>query len=190
MSSAPTSTPDHPRACGANVADWAALSAVAGSSPRVRGKRSRGWLRVSMSRIIPARAGQTGRPSMRTSAHTDHPRACGANGEPAKRLHITPGSSPRVRGKPRQWWDEHHAEQIIPARAGQTHCLERVVFETPDHPRACGANTCNDSCNSPRIGSSPRVRGKLTAVASIRDRVRIIPARAGQTPSPSSPRRT
>ena len=50
---------DHPRACGANVADWAALSAVAGSSPRVRGKHRSHTICYLLARIIPARAGQT-----------------------------------------------------------------------------------------------------------------------------------
>ena len=50
-----------------------------------------------------------------------------------------------------------------------------------DHPRACGANA--SECSDPDCvgGSSPRMRGKLTANAVIRLTMRIIPAHAGQT---------
>ena len=50
---------DHPRACGANIRQRHYALLVAGSSPRMRGKR-RGMLPCSISiRIIPAHAGQT-----------------------------------------------------------------------------------------------------------------------------------
>ena len=70
---------DHPRACGANSAQRFRQSMRAGSSPRMRGKRTTNAGMCSVPRIIPAHAGQTrffrffpGRPA-------DHPRACGAN---------------------------------------------------------------------------------------------------------------
>ena len=52
-------TPDHPRACGANVAPSVAAVRRSGSSPRMRGKLiiSRGHGHAL--RIIPAHAGQT-----------------------------------------------------------------------------------------------------------------------------------
>ena len=50
-----------------------------------------------------------------------------------------------------------------------------------DHPRACGANGMAPTMNTRLHGSSPRVRGKLRDGEAQIVRVRIIPARAGQT---------
>ena len=50
-----------------------------------------------------------------------------------------------------------------------------------DHPRACGANLNAVAGGNADTGSSPRVRGKLAAVARMMGTPRIIPARAGQT---------
>ena len=51
--------PDHPRACGANSAVQDCALTLAGSSPRVRGKPLVRVVHAFLSRIIPARAGQT-----------------------------------------------------------------------------------------------------------------------------------
>ena len=51
--------PDHPRACGENAANSAAINIPKGSPPRVRGKHNKGQSSVSDSRITPARAGKT-----------------------------------------------------------------------------------------------------------------------------------
>ena len=92
-------TPDHPRACGANVDVSFAVIWCAGSSPRVRGKPRAKTCRRLEGRIIPARAGQTlTRPSDGVEG-TDHPRACGANSAVFLILSMEAGSSPRVRGK-------------------------------------------------------------------------------------------
>ena len=50
-----------------------------------------------------------------------------------------------------------------------------------DHPRACGANYNGTYSTFDDLGSSPRMRGKLTADAGDTHSRRIIPAHAGQT---------
>ena len=50
-----------------------------------------------------------------------------------------------------------------------------------DHPRACGANFRPVSRGCSRFGSSPRVRGKRCKLRQLKQQIRIIPARAGQT---------
>ena len=172
---------DHPRACGANLFGFWVASRWDGSSPRVRGKLHRFPLRSFRVRIIPARAGQTDAYRIDDYEHPDHPRACGANGQ----HHTTPGSatgsSPRVRGK----LDPAHVyalyRRIIPARAGQTGWFMLAGTVCPDHPRACGANRSASLCDAFQSGSSPRVRGKHVSCFTMRDCLRIIPARAGQT---------
>ena len=86
--------------------------------------------------------------------------------------------------------------RIIPAHAGQTCSLRAVCVGLTDHPRACGANLLKIVSYEPHIGSSPRMRGKLTGHAIIHGGRRIIPAHAGQTfparsnrcPPPDHPR--
>ena len=58
-SPAAMSTPDHPRACGANIISAAFYFAYFGSSPRMRGKHGGQTVTVEYMRIIPAHAGQT-----------------------------------------------------------------------------------------------------------------------------------
>ncbi len=112
--------PDHPRACGANTSMSASPLRVIGSSPRVRGKPRAGMRPRLAHRIIPARAGQTCRPSRNGTGRTDHPRACGANQAAGLNAGILGGSSPRVRGKRVDEFENLPPVRIIPARAGQT----------------------------------------------------------------------
>mgnify|MGYP007014471797 CR=1 FL=1 len=174
---------DHPRACGANSAsDWVEAWRT-GSSLRVRGKRldiRRGQFR---ERIIPARAGQTCRAWIRPWSRPDHPRACGANEQEWVGAPERCGSSPRVRGKPALVIVMMHPPRIIPARAGQTSTRGVPSTSTSDHPRACGANGWPRHNIKAQNGSSPRVRGKQHQWPKPCSPLRIIPARAGQTPS-------
>ena len=51
------------------------------------------------------------------------------------------------------------------------------------HPRACGENHADIFKGVCEIGSSPRMRGKLTGITAPRLRCRLIPAHAGKTGS-------
>ena len=69
----------HPRVCGENAARSVYALCTAGSSPRVRGKRTSGPRRRGWRGLIPACAGKTlvshvGGPRIRA-----HPRVCGEN---------------------------------------------------------------------------------------------------------------
>ena len=173
--------PDHPRACGANDAGDVVLPMQIGSSPRVRGKLQIVSEERHISRIIPARAGQTSSAMSLSSRATDHPRACGANTPRTLSASHSNGSSPRVRGKQKFDTTQIARLRIIPARAGQTSSAMSLSSRATDHPRACGANSLLDSISFAPLGSSPRVRGKRSRSHSMRFRWRIIPARAGQT---------
>ena len=111
---------DHPRACGANLlANMVALM-LCGSSPRMRGKLGGLPQRHEYVRIIPAHAGQTVSPCLRSANSPDHPRACGANSDLRACFAVRTGSSPRMRGKPHVRPDRPGWRRIIPAHAGQT----------------------------------------------------------------------
>ena len=174
-------SPDHPRACGANSDGHRGEWGPDGSSPRVRGKRTSSPRCGIGGRIIPARAGQTRCLVSERQVSPDHPRACGANAVGCPRCRGVRGSSPRVRGKPHGLAIPGVQVRIIPARAGQTSPPIMVYGWPTDHPRACGANYCSARLKSRAHGSSPRVRGKPDRVVRVPDVGRIIPARAGQT---------
>ena len=178
--------PDHPRSCGANAVGRAALVFRRGSSPLVRGQLRRSNRRRWRSRIIPARAGPTWIRPTWSRTWTDHPRSCGANRAPTTSSSTGCGSSPLVRGQLVVLVGLPGVGRIIPARAGPTGPNRRPEHRNQDHPRSCGANRAS---SSPRVqirGSSPLVRGQRRYSELPHIRWRIIPARAGPTPLPSS----
>ena len=156
--------------------------AASGSSPRMRGKPLRHHPKRPPLRIIPAHAGQTVRCRRRCRWRSDHPRACGANGQIVDGVHCCSGSSPRMRGKPSARGMGSAHTRIIPAHAGQTQSRPHPRHPATDHPRACGANNHGRFQITHRTGSSPRMRGKRGFRHLRKDTVRIIPAHAGQTP--------
>ena len=174
-------TPDHPRACGANVTSGSPAAYERGSSPRMRGKRDAEKRRVHRERIIPAHAGQTTRVYRKHVETADHPRACGANRRCAMVRQLAYGSSPRMRGKLSPTTSRYNFPRIIPAHAGQTAPYVHRTFCRADHPRACGANGGANCRRWHAIGSSPRMRGKPRLCTAAISALRIIPAHAGQT---------
>ena len=154
--------------------------APAGSSPRVRGTRSRSSMRPPRRWFIPACAGNTRwppkprRPSTwfipacagNTAAARPipaptpvHPRVCGEH-EQAQSPHRQPGgSSPRVRGTLRRYAGERSRQRFIPACAGNTRSSEPSSPSAPVHPRVCGEHPAPVRVMERTNGSSPRVRG-------------------------------
>ncbi len=147
----------------------------------MRGKPLKGFDVFLNVRIIPAHAGQTPISGLRTTSTSDHPRACGANWNPASYRFCHCGSSPRMRGKPRLPNRRHQRRRIIPAHARQTGSVIVAIATTSDHPRACGANGFGYRDGVMVDGSSPRMRGKLFLRVGQGRVLRIIPAHAGQT---------
>ena len=106
---------------------------------------------------------------------------CGENSTLIARLGGDWGSSPRVRGKPRPHRRILGVLRLIPACAGKTLSSKSRARVTSAHPRMCGENTFPFSSCIEMLGSSPRVRGKLSEVLHAIRRVRLIPACAGKT---------
>ena len=86
-----------------------------------------------------------------------------------------------MRGKRGDGSSSRRAGRIIPAHAGQTWFKAGDAINSPDHPRACGANKHDARSSLPLAGSSPRMRGKPMVERIHIDFPRIIPAHAGQT---------
>ena len=157
-------------------------SRIAGSSPRMRGKPGLGRLRPGRAGLIPAHAGKTLRPTALSSSSGAHPRACGENPKPSRLPCLPHGSSPRMRGKPRNRIRRLVRTGLIPAHAGKT-CLIALRLESDRaHPRACGENNLLQERMKTVQGSSPRMRGKPQTVNNITGDTGLIPAHAGKTP--------
>ena len=110
----------HPRGCGADPGFDLNDTGTWGSSPRVRGRQPRRFVRPDSGGLIPAGAGQTVRPWTARRRAWAHPRGCGAD-RSTRQFHISVwGSSPRVRGRPATATPENPPEGLIPAGAGQT----------------------------------------------------------------------
>ena len=171
----------HPRRCGENF--YNALDHIpnAGSSPQVRGKRSRRWVVSISHRLIPAGAGKTRLSCSITQVWTAHPRRCGENQLMYGFAEDITGSSPQVRGKLRRQSIPLPIVRLIPAGAGKTASLCRCTFLSPAHPRRCGENHYSHPIILECGGSSPQVRGKRSPILSNSLSLRLIPAGAGKT---------
>ncbi len=111
---------DHPRRCGADVAEFAVGADGDGPSPQVRGRPILRPAAHRRSRTIPAGAGPTRSAGSVGQPQPDHPRRCGADKDAQKAARDLNGPSPQVRGR---------RARRRSTRAGRT-----------DHPRRCGAD--------------------------------------------------
>ncbi|VEJ66717.1 Domain of uncharacterised function (DUF2825) [Corynebacterium diphtheriae] len=171
----------HPRWCGENNLHITVATPHSGSSPLVRGKPASPWVFVLWHGLIPAGAGKTPSRTVRSASRRAHPRWCGENIVPTRRIPMRGGSSPLVRGK--QAGCERHlgAGGLIPAGAGKTSHVFVSRFVGGAHPRWCGENfpcVCLPFC---WWGSSPLVRGKRFTRGDTAVPDGLIPAGAGKT---------
>ena len=115
----------HPRVCGENHLTQSSAQSSLGSSPRVRGKPTRGALGIISLGLIPACAGKTSRVRRGGPQTRAHPRVCGENPRSLERPRKARGSSPRVRGKRVVQSIRRDRPGLIPACAGKTKSLAR-----------------------------------------------------------------
>ena len=176
----------HPRVCGENLLLSVLVLWVAGSSPRVRGKRRLPVSSIISRGLIPACAGKTFPRESGDEPVWAHPRVCGENAASAAREKEEKGSSPRVRGKRRLKHPSICRDGLIPACAGKTSRIGNQRRTWRAHPRVCGENLQDLSLTRLLAGSSPRVRGKLVPFPAYNNAVGLIPACAGKTQHSSS----
>ena len=91
------------------------------------------------------------------------------------------GSSPRIRGKPREPRPTRTGWGLIPAHTGKT-CGDDSGRRRPRaHPRAYGENAPPKNRRRSRRGSSPRIRGKPVQKQLKVNAEGLIPAHTGKT---------
>ena len=150
---------DHPRGCGEHVTPPPTPVSSIGSSPRMRGARSRQCSHSPCARILPADAGSTCCSRWASVLVWDHPRGCGEHNVFNYSVGGSGGSSPRLRGAQIFLHAKISTKRIIPADAGSTCVTTRLKQQRPDHPRGCGEHVGVFPPGLVSTGSSPRMRG-------------------------------
>ena len=89
-----------------------------------------------------------------------HPRVGGENPQRRQERALVAGSSPRGRGKLSWAITAFFLQGLIPAWAGKTWSSASRRRTQRAHPRVGGENRTPPGLRRPRIGSSPRGRGK------------------------------
>ena len=166
--------------CGATSIPAPNMRRYSGLSPRVRGNRRK--LRRLRTRrgSIPACAGQPARIRARFILNWVYPRVCGATVFTVFVQRVSRGLSPRVRGNRSVFQSLRVLFGSIPACAGQPVAQPLFQLRQWVYPRVCGATSNLHRRLAWSLGLSPRVRGNLQLRGPVLDRVRSIPACAGQ----------
>ena len=147
----------------------------------MRGKPQQNASRPRRAGITPAHAGKTRFSYVNIFNSRDHPRACGENKPLNCATYVTPGSPPRMRGKPDILSKDFQPGGITPAHAGKTCSVTPLRCGERDHPRACGENRASGAESGMRTGSPPRMRGKRIGELPTIGQGGITPAHAGKT---------
>ena len=86
-----------------------------------------------------------------------------------------------MRGKPTVFQKKDSYRGLIPAHAGKTKTETAGGSPYTAHPRACGENEVDSHMHIGKMGSSPRMRGKLRIGKNASPIFGLIPAHAGKT---------
>ena len=159
----------HPRSRGENQGVLSVGEQACGSSPLTRGKPRPQGRQARRQGLIPAHAGKT-------------------QPEPGCEIALG-GSSPLTRGKLGGGFGGHEWWGLIPAHAGKTTDRQRLASCPRAHPRSRGENFLHGKSRRATVGSSPLTRGKQLAQRRAERLMGLIPAHAGKTTHPRSPRR-
>ena len=154
----------HPRAGGEHSERSLIPYFQYGSSPRRRGTPNSIVNILSVSRFIPAQAGNTGGYVGRSRIDPVHPRAGGEHVVSVPRCSQAGGSSPRRRGTLSLSPVRCIVGRFIPAQAGNTINVVNSSLHAAVHPRAGGEHTLRISRSVDRFGSSPRRRGTRASI--------------------------
>ena len=176
-----SSSAGHPRSRGEHIFSGSPHSSSAGSSPLARGTHTVPIHRMTILRVIPARAGNTAVNRIRLLIIPGHPRSRGEHVIDAVPQPPLRGSSPLARGTRSDQGHLRPVRRVIPARAGNTRRKPRGQMADPGHPRSRGEHTQQLGHLPVVAGSSPLARGTRDLPVGLDGHLRVIPARAGNT---------
>ena len=175
----------HPRSRGEHTVSTFRALGYRGSSPLARGTRVAAGDLPEIAGLIPARAGNTRGVRYSRSVIGAHPRSRGEHGCRCRTLKFGLGSSPLARGTLGMCVLLGCSSGLIPARAGNTLAGTCEATTSRAHPRSRGEHQAPAGTTWKRTGSSPLARGTPELNPVPVAVVGLIPARAGNTPSPA-----
>ena len=158
------------------------ITVASGSPPRMRGKGLQECAPVATIGITPAYAGKSRAAGLVIVSGRDHPRVCGEKYAALVRDFCRQGSPPRMRGKDDLVTDMLARARITPAYAGKSCSLRFSSGQCRDHPRVCGEKENEGSRRHYKLGSPPRMRGKVVLCPDVLLSLGITPAYAGKRP--------
>ena len=170
----------YPRVCGGSCQRWRRRRCSCGLSPRVRGKLNAMAPYPHPAGSIPACAGEAAPFPATAPQRPVYPRVCGGSVAHHQPLGLTPGLSPRVRGKLGFQPVRGGAGGSIPACAGEAPSAWPGAFQDKVYPRVCGGSVSGEVSGRAAAGLSPRVRGKPYHRGRGRPSAGSIPACAGE----------
>ena len=186
----------HPRSRGEHYDVATGVLREFGSPPLARGTQEAGRVPRLHARLTPARAGNTSGVITSPVMISAHPRSRGEH-IPA-RVQALPryGSPPLARGTHSTYGLFQVARRLTPARAGNTTTVEKIIKYRTAHPRSRGEHFAGPVPRRFPCGSPPLARGTPGRWYDQLGRLRLTPARAGNTkptqppppPSPAHPR--
>ena len=177
----------HPRSRGEHGTGTSSLRSKLGSSPLARGTPAYDGFTPRVFGLIPARAGNTYRPTHQSTCRRAHPRSRGEHLRDFTAQLLDSGSSPLARGTLRCSISIRRMTGLIPARAGNTGTLLELLRVRRAHPRSRGEHSPPSSKGIGVLGSSPLARGTQPGGFGSETRGGLIPARAGNTRKKSAP---
>ena len=172
---------DHPRMRGEHPSSVHLCYLRVGSSPHARGALMRSKGLQPVVGIIPACAGSTRATRTRGTKNRDHPRMRGEHWHGCLVLTLLTGSSPHARGALITSLVIAAVVGIIPACAGSTDPFAAQRLQNGDHPRMRGEHAGNKKNRDTVRGSSPHARGARACCCRFWRDNGIIPACAGST---------
>ena len=149
----------HPRSRGEHITKYWSAAPYFGSSPLARGTRMARSRAQPLPRLIPARAGNTGKFSKFFPVSAAHPRSRGEHLGIINLESRRVGSSPLARGTLGRPHRKTAAPRLIPARAGNTHRKPQNGRCHTAHPRSRGEHGKGLRSGHNESGSSPLARG-------------------------------
>ena len=158
------------------------MNADVGSPPHTRGIQGYRKTRHLPSGITPAHAGNTAITQVSWPSPRDHPRTRGEYSAAYPFSSYKRGSPPHTRGIPAFFRAYLNQKGITPAHAGNTGNRRKWQALSRDHPRTRGEYQKDWHRPIDRMGSPPHTRGIRLRLWTLRQRVGITPAHAGNTP--------
>ena len=173
----------YPRVRGGTDFIRYSISSAQGLSPRARGNLFLSLFRLNSFRSIPACAGEPDKNRCSLGVSKVYPRVRGGTLFERYRDCVHAGLSPRARGNHLRTARAFSVKRSIPACAGEPKPLPAGLVPEKVYPRVRGGTRPKSSPKQVISGLSPRARGNHVLRYFLIERVRSIPACAGE-PTP------